>query len=131
MRKKFSSLKSRAKKRGLPVTISFDDYCYYKMGSCHYCGVSNLFLKFYCEVMGIGTPYMTIDRLDNLKGYIPGNVCGSCFLCNKIKGSFFNEEEMLRIGREFVAPKMKLFEEEAMEAFRDWCEDNVLLDDDF
>jgi len=125
MRKKFNSLKARAKKRNLPVTISLAEYCYHKMGDCYYCGISNLFLEFYCEVMGIGTPWMTIDRKNNDLGYIRDNIVGSCFLCNKIKGSFFTAEEMKKIGEQFVAPKFKLFEEEAMDAYSEWCEYNV------
>lgn len=130
MRKKFSSLKSRAKKRGLEVNISLAEYCYHKMGNCYYCGVSNIFLKFYCEVMGINTPYMTIDRKDNSKGYTRDNIVGACFLCNKIKGSFFTDEEMKKIGKQFVAPKLKKYEQEAMDYFSEWCEENVYNGDE-
>jgi len=82
--------------------------------------------------MGINTPWMSIDRLDNSEsvGYVPGNVVSCCFLCNKLKGSFFTEEEMLQIGKLFVAPKMKVFEQEAFEAFGEWCDYNVSIDDD-
>ena len=73
---------------------------------------------------------MTIDRADNDKGYIFNNVVPCCFLCNKIKGSFFNVEEMKRIGVEFVAPKFKAFEDEAMDAYGEWCENNYFDDYD-
>jgi len=99
------------------------------MDDCYYCGVSGMLLQFYCEVMEINTPWMTIDRKDNLKGYLVGNVVPSCFLCNKIKGSFFDVEEMKKIGKQFVAPKLKKFEDEAIEAFGEWCDYNIDLDD--
>ncbi len=37
---------------------------------------------------------------------------------------------MKRMGKEFIAPKLKLFEDEAMDAFGEWCELNVELDED-
>jgi len=131
MRKKFNSLKARAKKRGLPVTISYEFYRSLKTSDCYYCGISSLLIQFYCEVMGINTPWMTIDRADNEKGYIFNNVVPCCFLCNKIKGSFFNVEEMKQIGKQFVAPKFKSFEDEAFDAYGEWCESNVFEDDEF
>ena len=125
MKMKFNSLKSSAKKRNLPLNISFEYFKNLKTSNCYYCGVSNIFLQFFCEVMGRKMPYMSIDRIDNTKGYIIGNVVPACFLCNQIKGSFFNEEEMKRIGKEFVAPKLKTFEQEAYELFEEWCENNI------
>ena len=128
MRKKYNSLKSRAKKRKIPVTISFEYFKHLKLSDCHYCGVSSMLLQFYCEVMNIRTPWMSIDRKDNELPYSPDNVVPCCFLCNKIKGSFFTEEEMKKIGKEFIAPKLKKFEDEANEAFDDWCDNRYYSD---
>ena len=80
--------------------------------------------------MSIGTPFMTIDRMNNDLGYVMGNIVGACFLCNKIKGSFFTAEEMKKIGEQFVAPKLKSFEDEAMDAYGEWCDNNVLTAED-
>jgi len=121
MLNKFSSLKSRAKKRQLKLTITFDQFKALKNGDCFYCGVSNNLLRFYAEAMKIKTPWMTLDRKDNAVGYLPENVVGACFLCNKIKGSFFSAEEMLIIGRLLVAPKLKEFEDQVWDTFMDWC----------
>ena len=73
---------------------------------------------------------MTIDRKNNGGGYTPDNVVSACFLCNKIKGSFFTWEEMLEIGRLFVAPKLKKFEEEVWDSFVQWCKNDAALDED-
>jgi len=117
MRSKYYALKRRATQNNKLVTITFDEFKNIKTDNCYYCGVSNYLLMFYCGLMGINTPWMTIDRKDNNKGYTPDNVVPACFLCNKIKGNFFTEEEMLRIGKEFVAPKLEKFKAEAWDAF--------------
>ncbi len=129
MLKKFNSLKSRAKRKNLPVTISYEYYRQLKLGDCFYCGVSNMLLKFYCELLNVNTAWMTIDRKNNDLGYTPDNVVSACFLCNKIKGSFFSTEEMKEIGEKYVAPKFKKFEQEAYENFGEWCEYNVTIDE--
>jgi len=130
VRKKFNSLKARAKKRNLPVTISFEQYSYMKKDDCYYCGISNLLLQFYCEMLKINTPWMTIDRKNNDLGYLQHNVVSACFLCNKIKGSFFTVGEMKEIGERYVAPKFKIFEDDVMDSFEDWCVRVVSDDDD-
>ena len=41
---------------------------------------------------------LTIDRVDNTKGYEKGNIVLACSRCNSIKGNYFSKDEMLRIG---------------------------------
>jgi hypothetical protein len=125
MKQKFSALKRRAKSRDLPVTISYQQFLNLKNGDCHYCGVESLLLEFYCEVMEINTPWMTIDRKDNKRGYTPENTVTSCYVCNRIKSNFFTYEEMVGIGKEYVAPKMAKFKDEAWDAYGEWCDQNV------
>jgi hypothetical protein len=131
MRKKYAALRNRAKEKDLEISLTFEDFRRIKYEDCHYCGVSNMFIKFYCDILNINTPWATIDRKDNSKGYTNDNCVASCFLCNKIKGNFFSYEEMKEIGIKFVQPKFKLIEKEAYEAFADWCETNVILDDEY
>jgi hypothetical protein len=131
MRKKYYSLVRRAKDKNLPLNINYEEFVKLKLGDCVYCGVSELFLKFYCELLEINTPYLTIDRKDNNQGYVRDNCVSACFLCNKIKGNFFTYEEMVSIGKNYVYPKLKKFEQEAHELFAEWCEMNVDLNDDF
>lgn len=130
MRKKYSSLVLRAKEKNLELNLTFEEFKKLKLDDCHYCGVSELLLKFYCEVMRINTPFMTIDRKNNNRGYTKENCVTACFLCNKIKGNFFSYAEMLEIGKIFVNPKLKIFEKEATEVFGEWCENNVFFDED-
>lgn len=48
---------------------------------------------------------ITLDRKDNEKGYVKDNIVLCCSRCNLIKSNFFNEEEMLLIGKEYVSKK--------------------------
>lgn len=121
MQEKFSALKARARKKNLEVTLSFSEYKRMKLGACYYCGVENSLLHFYAEHTGVRTPWMSIDRKDNAAGYTPENSVGACFLCNKIKGSFFTSEEMLLIGRLIIGPKLKKFEEQVWDTYVDFC----------
>jgi hypothetical protein len=131
MKNKYQALLKRAKQKNLDVTLSFSSFKKLKYDDCEYCGISNMFIKFYCEILNINTPWATIDRKDNSKGYTEDNCVSACFLCNKIKGSFFNYEEMKQIGAQFVQPKFKEIEKEAYEAFAEWCEYNVIIDEEY
>jgi len=131
MRKKYLSTIKRAKERGLEFNLSLDYFKQLKSDDCCYCGTPNMFLAHYCEVMGLKTPWMSIDRKDNSKGYIVGNVVSACFVCNRIKSNFFSFEEMLEIGRLHVKPKMEKFKKEAIENYEDWCDQNVFTAEDF
>lgn len=130
MKAKYAAMLRRAKLKNLPVDLSLSDFRDIKLGDCDYCGVSELLLKFYCKVMSINTPWMSIDRKNNELGYSKENCVSSCYLCNKIKGSFFTYTEMKDIGEKYVRPKMIYFEKEAHESFKEWCEDNIFFDDE-
>jgi hypothetical protein len=42
---------------------------------------------------------LTIDRIDNSRGYEKGNLALACYRCNAIKNNYFTPDEMLKIGR--------------------------------
>lgn len=44
----------------------------------------------------------SIDRKDNNKGYIMGNITLACKRCNIIKGKWFTEQEMLEIADRYL-----------------------------
>ena len=52
---------------------------------------------------------MTIDRMDSLKGYEQGNMVLCCVRCNHIKGDFFTQSEMVKIGNLFIKPKWRKY----------------------
>jgi len=60
-----------AKKRNLEFKISIDEFSKFKKIPCVYCG--DVF-----EEIGV-------DRVDNSKGYIKGNIVSCCEMCNRMK----------------------------------------------
>lgn len=77
---------------------------------CSYC---NLTLE---EIRKLPSPYnrkngltkYSIDRKDNDIGYTIDNITLCCFTCNTIKNNFLTYEEMLKIGKEIIEPKLRL-----------------------
>jgi hypothetical protein len=68
---------------------------------CHYCGTTRDEIRELALRRG-GFGYFVswdIDRKDSSKGYQPGNMALSCFLCNMAKGNHFSEQEALVLGR--------------------------------
>lgn len=61
---------------------------------CHYCGFK------------IETVIGGLDRLDNSKGYIFGNVVPCCFECNVARSDHFSPDEMLVIGAAIRSVKL-------------------------
>ncbi len=83
--KVISNYELNAKSRGLGFLLT-DSECRELFASpCFYCGAekSNKGRK--------GYRYNGIDRLDNLRGYVAGNVVASCKLCNRAKGTTSEE----------------------------------------
>ena len=74
MRAAFLNLKSNAKRRGIPFTISFD---YFKK----FCYKTD-----YIAGKGRRSDGFSIDRINNDKGYIPGNLQVLSFIDNCKKG---------------------------------------------
>jgi len=68
---KFQTYRKQAKSRGYSFKITFDEFIKYWDKPCVYCG---------SEINGIG-----IDRVDNKRGYIKGNIVSCCAICNHMK----------------------------------------------
>jgi hypothetical protein len=79
---RFNAAKTRRTKAGHEFTVAFKEYCELIMQPCEYCGGQ-------LNKQGLG-----LDRIDNSKGYIPGNVVPCCKNCNIMKNSFLSYEEM-------------------------------------
>lgn len=54
---------------------------------------------FYCELENNVQSGSGLDRLDNDRGYVPGNIVSCCRECNTARNSNFSPEEMRIIGR--------------------------------
>ena len=64
---------------------------------------------YYCQAkmtQGVGRKHhltdRTVDRKDNSRGYIQGNVVMACRRCNLMKGAWFTAEQALEIARQYL-----------------------------
>lgn len=76
-----------AKVRGLAFELDEDEFRELVKADCFYCGAVPILRWVNSnEILCNG-----IDRVDNTKGYVKGNVVTACGDCNKMKGSFDKE----------------------------------------
>ena len=97
----FSSVKSGAKKRGITVAFTIDEFEKWwneQPQICFYCKRPFELIKSLNDSVNNRAKRLTIDRIDNLQGYSLGNIRLACYRCNQIKGDYFTEAEMLKIG---------------------------------
>lgn len=113
----FNKFKYQAKKRGKVVTLTFDEYLKIKISDCFYCEVEYYLYEKICKKLGFRTPYMTIDRKNNLEGYSRENSIACCFICNKTKGNFFTANEMKEIAQKYIKPKFESVKKEVWESY--------------
>jgi hypothetical protein len=94
-----SNYKRGAEVRGLDFDIPRDLFEELIDSDCSYCGA-----KPGNRITPHGKPiiYQGIDRLDNSKGYVVGNVVPCCIICNKMKKAM-NETEFMSHVRAIVA----------------------------
>jgi hypothetical protein len=93
----YSYTKSNAKRRNIPFDVTIDYFITWytsQTRECCYC----LRSEEECLKDNIGVKRLSIERLDNTKGYIEGNLALACLLCNATKSDLFTEKEMLEIG---------------------------------
>ena len=87
-RQLFRSYKNGAKNRGYHFELSMDDFRKLTKQNCYYCGdIPSLVYS----IKANNTKeyvYNGVDRVDNTKGYIKGNVVPCCGMCNKLKSDF-------------------------------------------
>lgn len=85
--RKFARLRYDARKRGVAVELTKDQFLSIVRENCHYCGYP-------LEDYGHG-----LDRMDNAKGYSLDNVVPCCNRCNRVKAEYFTYDEMIEVGR--------------------------------
>lgn len=91
---KYAEGRKKAKLRGLEFSIPFEIY-------------QNLLNNFGCFYCGkdVKTDFgLSLDRIDNSKGYLPNNVLTCCRDCNRIRGEVLTVDEM-----KFVMTQLILF----------------------
>lgn len=93
--------RSRARKNGIESRLTLSEFKDWferetNEGVCFYCQ-HPLDLANPNSLQGI-----TLDRMDNTKGYEVGNMVLACRRCNVIKGSWFSFEEMIEIAEKYL-----------------------------
>ena len=121
-----TTLKASARKRGIPVDITAEDLQgWWKRApdKCHYCGITPHEFVFMrdCILQYQGSCYeivkfrkafsnpkhakidrLTVERLDNGRGYEIGNLAKCCWFCNRIKSDLLTEADMRKIAGDVI-----------------------------
>jgi hypothetical protein len=84
---RYSRFRCQCRSYDIELTISLEQYVELIGRGCHYCGEPLL-----------DTTGASLDRIDRLGGYTPGNVLPCCWLCNSSRGVIFNVREMEELG---------------------------------
>jgi hypothetical protein len=89
----YNNLKASSKKRRIEFTLTLTD-------------LNDLTFPITCPILGIPLRYnkgqvrddsISIDRIDNSKGYIPGNLIVISYKANRLKNNA-SKEELIRIS---------------------------------
>ena len=94
--------------RGHKVKISeksFVEWYLSQPRKCYYCGLREEDMHKVKDAYNNKVNRLTIDRTDSSKGYEEGNMVLCCLRCNHIKGDFFTQSEMEKIGKIYIARK--------------------------
>lgn len=75
---------------------------------CSYCDIPQDKISEYQWLMpNMNIHRLTIDRIENEKGYVKGNICLACARCNLIKSNILTYEQAREIGQHYIKPKWK------------------------
>jgi len=92
-------IKSSAKRRQVEFNLSKEDFINWlnkQPKTCIYCKRT---LSEALKDRNNKFKRLTIDRMDNSRGYEINNIVLSCYKCNAIKSNIFTYLEMLKIGK--------------------------------
>ena len=91
-------MKRRAIKRGIEWGMTTEQVQRLTKQNCFYCGHPPSHSKKHPNYNGEYV-YNGLDRVDNNKGYMPGNVVPCCRVCNRMKGTMGVEDFVDHIER--------------------------------
>ena len=96
---------------GHEIDLTYEDFLEFtKIKECHYCGGE---VKWAKTTSSKATSAYNLDRTDNSKGYVKGNLVVCCKRCNFLKSDKFSYDEFVEIGKQlrlFRIPKEPIFE---------------------
>jgi len=102
-----------------PVNMTrteFIDWWTSQEPKCFYCGIHSNELSLVEDTQNTKATRMTVDCIENSKGYSLDNIVLACGRCNFIKNDFFTHDDMVIIGRDYVAPKWRKMLEQTITA---------------
>jgi hypothetical protein len=105
---RFGGMRQRAKMNHVPFGLSFKTFIIWFSNTpkvCAYCGIE---LNPDMRIKTEKRDNLTIDRKYNEVGYVEGNLCIACGLCNMVKSNIFTYEEMKEIASKYIKPKRNL-----------------------
>ena len=102
---------------------SLEKWWHGQADNCSYCGISldeylglrdfilsykggnfeiNKFKRFYRSQKHQSIRWLTIDRINNNRGYEIENIAEACWICNSLKSDFFDGEQIRLIGADII-----------------------------
>lgn len=93
--------KTNARKRGRTFTIPDADIIRLFHDDCGYCGQPPSLVAYARSHSARSILVNGVDRLDNSRGYEPGNVIACCKRCNLMKGTLSAQDFILQIKRQY------------------------------
>jgi len=91
-RQLFRSYKNGARNRNYSFDLSMEDFRELTKQNCYYCGDTPSLIYSIKANNTKNYVYNGVDRIDNTKGYIKGNVVPCCGTCNRMKmNSIFSD----------------------------------------
>ena len=87
------------------VAIAKEDFVdWYKRQPrrCAYCGIREEDLPKVSDPLNANTRQLSVDRINNTRGYEKGNLVLSCLRCNQVKSEFLTHDEMKQIGQQVI-----------------------------
>lgn len=88
----FGLYEQNAERRGLAFGLTLEQFKFFASQPCHYCGAEPAQMVSRAFNFNGREPYNGLDRVDNSKGYILGNVVPSCGQCNIAKNDHSLDE---------------------------------------
>lgn len=105
----YNSIKSNAWKKSLFLCRfkEFSQWYNQEKKQCIYCDLPVELIHLDKKRMsgGVTAPRLTIERMNNNKGYETSNLALACRSCNVVKNNILSYEDMLWVGQKIIKPK--------------------------
>lgn len=106
----YYQIKHRSKKHKIVFGVSLEEFVGWynrQKKNCYYCEMpEDLITKRHWGILKKRNfCRLGIDKKNNNKGYVSGNIVLCCSVCNAVKGSILNDIEMKEIAEKYIKPR--------------------------